>query len=127
MLLGVLARERVHLTEAADGDEEGLVLGQPDALKLNHLVAQVRLELVDVRRADRGPATDEAAPGRDASLDARLSGCRCVFGAHAGAPPPASCPGWMAVSAQIWRSASLTTRHCWLCSASAARPSVVSR
>ena len=113
--LGVLARElarqRIEAAHALDGDQEGFVSCQAGLRERRQLVAQMSLELLDVRTVKGLPAAHVRPPLRDLLLE-RLVG----EGRHAGH-----------AFIQMPRRVSSTTCHCCRWAASCARPSFVIR
>ena len=70
-----LARERVQVAHALDGDQERLIFRQPRLGEAAHLVAQVRFELLDVRPRDGAAPAQVGAPLADLFFERRVFGC----------------------------------------------------
>src|SRR6266540_2352569 len=111
MLACELARERIEVAHALDRDQEGLFSGEAGPGQGRQLVAQMPLELLDVRTVKDLAATQILPPLRDLLLE-RLIG----EGRHA-----------VHACIQIPRRVLSTTCHCCRWAASCARPSRVIR
>jgi hypothetical protein len=107
-----LAREGIQAAHAFDRDQERLVLRQARPGEGTHLVAQMRLQLLDVGPGDGAPPAQVGAPLADLRFERRLVG----GGAHA----------WQALI-QIRFSVWSTIRHRFRSASSCARPSLVMR
>jgi hypothetical protein len=109
----VLARELpgqgVEVPHPLHRNEEGLVGDEAGRVQLGDLVAEVRLQLVDVSVVDGRGLRDVGPPLGDLRLDA----------VH-GHTPPSAVIG--PPDRQTSPSARVTAIHCRCCSASAARP-----
>ncbi len=106
-----LARESVEAPHALDGDQERLILCQARLSEGAHMVAQMRFELLDVRRVDGAAPAQVGTPLADLLLE-RAGGS----GAHA-----------VQALSQMRFSVSSTFCHRFRSASSSARPSFVKR
>src|SRR6478735_2545351 len=97
MLPRKLARDRIEISYALDGDEKGLVIRKTLPRERGHLTAQVVFQFRDIRIKNRRAAAQICAPLRDLIFQRRQRGNT----AHA-----------KLVFDQMPRNVSSTTRHC---------------
>src|SRR5437867_10582350 len=76
MLARELARQRIEAAHALDRDQERFIPGKAGLGERHQLVAQMSLELLDVRTVNRPPAPEVLAPLRDLLLERRIGECR---------------------------------------------------
>ncbi len=114
VLAGELTRQRIDAAHALDGDQERFVVVEATGGEVGDLPAEVVFHLVGVGGGDGLMAENVSAPSVDLALELGLRG-------HA----RPSAAGGRATVRHTWSSASATTSHCDLRSASAANPDAV--